>query len=181
MLQRCSAAIGHLSAIAIITGCVTSNVAPIPNVPGPLRVPVSQTLIREVQATGVQIYECKASKDDPGRFEWTFKAPEAELRDQAGNIFGRHYAGTTWEAYDGSSVVGEARARDSGPDSNAIPWLLLSATSASGSGVLSQTKSIQRINTSGGKAPAGGCSDALVGKEMRVPYKAEYLFYASRP
>jgi hypothetical protein len=176
MKLRGITAIGHLSAIAIITGCATSNVDSVPSVPGPLRVPASQTLIREVQANGVQIYECKASKDDPGRFDWTFKAPEAELRDQAGNIFGRHYAGPTWEAYDGSRVVGDVRARDNGSDPNAIPWLLLSTTSASGRGVLSQTKSIQRINTSGGKAPAGGCNEAQVGKEVRVPYKAEYVF-----
>ena len=181
MQQRRAAAIGHLSAIAIITGCATSNIATVPDVPGPLRVPANQTLIRQVQATGVQIYECKASKDGPVRFEWTFKAPEAELRDQAGNIFGRHYAGPTWEAYDGSRVVGEVSTRDDGPDPNAIPWLLLSATSASGRGILSQTKSIQRINTSGGKAPAGGCNEGLVGQEARVPYKAEYVFYRSRP
>jgi hypothetical protein len=113
--------------------------------------------------------------------EWTFKAPEAELRDRANRIFGRHYAGPTWEASDGSSVVGEVAARDAGPDPNAIPWLLLRATSTSGRGVLSETKSILRIGTSGGKAPADGCNEALIGKELRVPYQAEYYFYAARP
>src|ERR1017187_9374354 len=124
MKQRRTAAIWPLSAIVIITGCATANIDTVPNVSAPLRVPGSQILIREVQASGVQIYECQASKDDPVRFEWTFKAPQAELRDRAGNIFGRHYAGPTWEAYDGSKVVGEVTARDNSSDPNAIPWLL---------------------------------------------------------
>lgn len=177
MKPRCAAGIGILSSITIIAGCVSSNSPTVASIPGPLRVPASQTLIRDVQATGVQIYECKASDDNPLLFRWVFKAPEAELRDREGKAFGRHYAGPTWEAYDGSKVVGEVRAHDNGPDPNAIPWLLLSATSTVGSGVLSQTVSIQRLNTSGGKAPAGGCNDTLVGKQARVPYKAEYLFY----
>jgi hypothetical protein len=180
MKQRYAAVVWHVCVIVIITGCVSSHVASMPSVPEPLRVPASQILIQQVHATGVQIYECTASKDNPVRFEWTLKAPEAELRDEANRIFGRHYAGPTWEALDGSRVVGEVRARDAGSDPNAIPWLLLNATSTSGHGVLSNTKSIQRISTSGGKAPAGGCNDTLLGKELRVPYQADYYFYAAR-
>ena len=180
MKQRHAAAVWHLSIIAIISGCVTSNVASVPSVPEPLRVPAGQILIQQVHATGVQIYECTASKASPVRFEWALKAPEAELRDRGRRIFGKHYAGPTWEALDGSKVVGEVTARDPGPDPNAIPWLLLKATAASGRGVLSNTKSIQRIGTSGGKAPANGCDETLFGKELRVPYQADYYFYASR-
>lgn len=75
----------------------------------------------------MQLNECKASKDDPMEFEWVFKAPEAELFNSAGKRIGRHYSGPTWEANDGSKVIGEVKARDNGPDPNAIPWLLLSA------------------------------------------------------
>jgi len=49
----------------------------------------------------------------------------------AGNKIAKHYAGTTWESNDGSKVVGEVKAKDNGPDPNAIPWLLLSAKSTS--------------------------------------------------
>ena len=115
------------------------------------------------------------------RFEWSFKAPEAELFDSDGKKIGRHYAGPTWEANDGSKVVGEVKAKDNGPDPNAIPWLLLSAKSTSGSGIFSQTQSIQRLNTVGGQAPAEGCNQAQFGKETRVPYKAKYYFYIARP
>src|SRR3984957_8547938 len=178
--ERRAAAVWCLLAVAIITGCAVSKIDRTSNIPAPLRVPASQTLIREVQATGVQIYECTPSNHDPGQFEWAFKAPEAVLRDRSGRAFGRHYAGPTWEAEDGSKVVGEVRARDDGPDPNAIPWLLLSATSTSGQGVLSRTESIQRLHTSGGRAPTGGCDQRVAGKEVRVPYKADYYFYASR-
>lgn len=164
-----------------MTECAAAPPATPPQVPEALRVPADQMLSQELQATGVQIYACNASKDDPGRFEWTLRAPEAELRDRAGHPVGRHYAGPTWEAADGSKVVGEVQARDGGPDPGAIPWLLLRATSTAGRGIFSQTRSIQRIHTSGGKAPGGGCSETQLGHEARVPYRADYLFYVPRP
>jgi hypothetical protein len=138
-------------------------------------------LALETQATGVQIYVCKAGKDDPTRFEWVFKAPEAELFGSDGKKIGTHYAGPTWEVNDGSTVVGELKARDNGPDPGAIPWLLLSSKSTSGNGILSQTQSIQRLHTAGGKAPAEGCHQAQVGQETRVPYKATYYFFVPGP
>ncbi len=146
-----------------------------------LRVPATQTLAVSLHARGVQIYECGVSKADPARFEWIFKAPEAELFDQAGKRIGKHYAGPTWEADDGSKVVGAVKARDDGPDANAIPWLLLSATSAEGRGIFGGTQSVQRLNTVGGKAPADGCDQAQLGKVARVSYTATYNFYVAKP
>ena len=151
-------------------------------VPENLAVPVDQSLSLAVSAAGVQIYECKAGKDAAARFEWAFKAPEAELFDRAGNRIGKHYGGPTWEANDGSKVVGEAVARAESPDATAIPWLLLKAKTTSGSGVFARTRSIQRVDTAGGKAPIEGCDQARIGAEVRVPYKAAYYFFdASRP
>jgi hypothetical protein len=135
----------------------------------------------EVAASGVQVYQCDASKNDPTKFEWIFKAPVADLFDAGGKKIGTHYAGPTWESIDGSKVVGEVTARDNGPDANAIPWLLLSAKSTSGTGVFSRTKSIQRVQTVGGKAPAVGCDKAQAGQEARMAYKATYYFYAAKP
>jgi len=151
------------------------------DVPENLRVPATQTLAVSVQARGVQIYECGVNKSDPARFEWIFKAPEAELFDNAGKRIGKHYAGPTWESDDGSKVVGAAKARDDGPDANAIPWLLLTATSAEGNGIFGKTRSVQRLNTVGGKAPADGCDQAQLGKIARVSYSATYSFYVARP
>jgi len=181
MKQRYAIAIAKASIVALLAGFSTVKAGTMPEVPEALKVPANQVLSLETQAAGVQIYECKASKDDPTRFEWAFKAPEAELFDSTGKKIGRHYAGPTWESNDGSKVVGEVKAKDNGPDPNAIPWLLLSAKSTSGNGVFSQTQSIQRLYTAGGKAPAEVCSQAQAGKEARVPYKAKYYFYNARP
>src|SRR5712671_6274282 len=166
------------SLAALLAGCAT----PKPQaVPASLAVPDTQVLSLEALATGVQIYECKAGTgNNPAQFEWAFKAPEADLFDGAGTRIGKHYAGPTWESNDGSKVVGEVKAQDTGPDSGAIPWLLLSAKSTSGTGAFSQTKSIQRVHTVGGKAPTEPCSQAQAGKVARVGYKATYYFYVAK-
>ncbi len=167
--------------VALVVGSAPASAGTIPLVPENLRTPATEVLSLATEATGVQIYECNASKDESTRFEWIFKAPEADLSDMAGNKIGKHYAGPTWESNDGSKVVGEVKARDDGPDPNAIPWLLLSAKSTSGTGVFSRVKSIQRVNTVGGRAPAEVCSGAQAGKVTRVDYKATYNFYVSKP
>ena len=167
--------------VALVAGSTPTWAGTIPLVPENLRTPETEVLSLETKATGVQIYECNASKDEPTRFEWIFKAPEADLFDGAGNKIGKHYAGPTWESNDGSKVVGEVKAKDNGPDPNAIPWLLMSAKSTSGTGVFRQVKSIQRLHTVGGKAPTEACSQSQAGKVSRVGYKATYNFYVAKP
>jgi hypothetical protein len=143
-------------------------------------VPADQSLAVAAHATGVQIYDCKPAKDDPKRLEWVLRAPEADLFDRDGRKMGKHYAGPTWEANDGSKVVGEVKGRDDGPDASAIPWLLLTAKSNSGAGTFARVTTIQRLRTVGGKAPAGTCTPAS-GGESRVAYSADYYFYAPQP
>jgi hypothetical protein len=173
------------SAIAVVAALPISCSAALsgspPTVPEKLRAPAGQVLALEVQAAGVQIYECNSNKADITRLEWIFKAPEAILFDSAGRKIGKHYGGPTWESNDGSKVLGEMTARDDGPDADAIPWLLLKATSTTGTGVFGQTQSIQRVRTVGGKAPAQSCALEQVGREARMPYKATYYFYTPRP
>ena len=178
MKIRNGLAMAGVAIAAVVAGCASTGARTAPTVPENLKAPENQKLSLETGASGVQIYECKTSKDNPARYEWVFKAPEAELFDTAGKKIGKHYAGPTWESDDGSKVVGEVKARDDGPDPNAIPWLLLSAKSTSGTGIFAKTASIQRVRTVGGKAPTDGCNQAQAGKEARVPYKAAYYFYA---
>jgi hypothetical protein len=109
--------------------------------------------------------------------EWALKAPEAYLFDAQGKRIGRHYGGPTWEGIDGSKVVGEVKGRESSTQTNAIPWLLLVAKKHEGNGVFCRVSSIQRLETLGGKAPAGGCDWSKLGTELRVPYTAVYYFY----
>jgi FtsP/CotA-like multicopper oxidase with cupredoxin domain len=172
MLERFR--VTSLSAIALAACAATPPLAP-PDVPPGLRPPAGQVAYVEALATGVQIYECSRKGDTA--FEWAFRAPEASLADRSGYSLGKHYAGPTWESTDGSTVVGEVKARDPGPTPSAIPWLLLSAKANTGSGTFSAAKSIQRIATVGGVAPVGGCGAASVGRIERVPYTATYYFY----
>jgi len=176
-----SAAHSAMLSIAILigAGCTTPALAP-PDVPASVRAPVGQEPFLEALASGVQIYEC-AAKGSQSAFDWAFRAPEAALADRSGRAIGKHYAGPTWESVDGSAVVGDAKARDPGPDPSAIPWLLLTAKSSTGTGVFTQTKSIQRVKTVGGTAPAQACGATNVGEIARVPYTATYYFYRVAP
>jgi uncharacterized protein DUF3455 len=171
---------GCASVIAILAACATKDVAPSSGIPEGLRVPDNQVVSLALRGAGVQIYECQASKDDPTGFAWILKAPDADLSDRAGKIVGRHTAGPTWQANDGSKVTGEIVARDAAPDAGAIPWLLLRATSNTGRGVFGKTRSIQRLHTVGGKAPASACDGAHQGTRARVAYSADYYFYDAR-
>lgn len=172
---------GCATLLALIAGCNPPRMGTVlPRVPENLRPPATQRLALEADASGVQIYDCKAAPADPAKFEWTLRAPEAELFDITGKRIGMHYGGPTWESYDGSKVVGEVKAKSDGPDPKAIPWLLLTAKSASGDGVLGRTASIQRAQTVGGKAPQQGCSAAFAGNEVRVRYTARYYFYEAK-
>jgi len=108
------------SAVAIAAVGAAHAAEPV-DVPVALQVAPAHKLALETHARGVQIYECKASKDDATRLEWVFKAPEAELFDSAGNRIGKHYAGPTWESSDGSRVVGEVKAKADAPSPDAIP------------------------------------------------------------
>lgn len=148
-----------------------------PVIPSDLVVPSGHVLLMQSEARGVQIYECQAKADSPGVFEWAFRAPEAELLNNRGERIGRHFAGPTWEGNDGSQVVGIVRATANSPSPDAIPWLLLQARSNQGTGAFSTVSYIQRLNTSGGRAPADGCEDAHTGQAVRMDYTATYVFY----
>jgi hypothetical protein len=163
---------------AVLAGCATSAPPPAPEA---LRVPETQRLLVRLHAVGVQVYQCQPRKNDATLFEWSFKQPEADLSTQAGKSAGKHYAGPTWEAHDGSKVVGEVIARSDSPKSDSIPWLLLRAKTTSGAGQFSAVTSIQRLDTAGGNAPPGGCRPDQTGQQLRVPYTADYLFYGMKP
>lgn len=139
--------------------------------------PANEHLLLQVHARGDQIYTCKS---DAAQFTWTLKAPDAQLFDKDGKPFGKHFAGPSWEAKDGSRVTGKAVANAPSPNVDSIPWLLINILSHDGKGVLSSATTIQRINTEGGKAPASGCDASHAGQEVRVSYSADYLFYAPK-
>jgi hypothetical protein len=146
-------------------------------VPQQLQPPANEQLLLQVHAKGDQVYTCKS---EGAQFTWTLKAPDAQLFDKDGKSFGKHFAGPSWEANDGSRVTGKAVANAPSPAADSVPWLLVNILSHEGSGVLSRATTIQRLNTKGGKAPASGCDASHTGQEVRVPYSADYLFYAPK-
>jgi hypothetical protein len=150
-------------------------------VPESLKAPAGEELILVAHAKGTQIYTCQAGADQ--KFSWVFKAPEADLMDATGKKIGHHFAGPTWKHDDGSEVKGKVVAKQDAPrveapKPQAIPWLLLSATSHSGEGVFSRVTSIQRIRTEGGMPPlANSCDASASGEESKSAYSADYYFY----
>jgi hypothetical protein len=141
------------------------------DIPAKLAPPPEDALLGKYAAKGVQIYVCRIKETTTA---WSFMAPEAELFDAQGRPFAQHYGGPTWEARDGSKIVGTVLATEPAPKRGAVPWLLLS-TKPSGAGALASVHFVQRVNTSGGVAPTSTCP--AVGTEQRVYYTADYIFY----
>ena len=74
------------------------------DLPAVLDVPADATLAAMLPARGVQIYTCTAAV--PGTPPvWTLKAPHAVL-GKPGDLEAIHFAGPSWQATDGSLVVG---------------------------------------------------------------------------
>jgi hypothetical protein len=147
-----------------------------PAVPAKISVPAGNKLFLVGHATGVQIYLCDVT---PAGFAWSFVAPRANLYDSRGKLLMTHFAGPTWQAKDGSRVVGRVVDRVT-LYPTAIPWLLLSTASTTvgqDGDRLAGTTYIQRLNTSGGLAPDTACGAKTFGTTVRVPYSADYAFW----
>lgn len=170
-----------LGLTAVLSACASAP-APAPAVPLPdnLKASATEAAIGTLAARGVQIYECRAKKDNPNAAEWAFVAPEADLFDGAGRKVGTHYAGPHWESQDGSKLVGAVKARADAPQAGAIPWLLLTTKSVGGAGSLAKVSGIQRIHTTGGLAPTAGCGMSTLGAKSRVTYTADYVLLATK-
>jgi hypothetical protein len=138
-----------------------------------LQAPAGNVVSLHLYADGFQTYQWDAAS---GR--WLFTGPVALLyaQPEAVQPVGSHYAGPTWVSNSGSGVVG--RFVDGRTvDPTAIPWLLLEKVTTRGPGPFEPTTYIQRVNTTGGLAPArAGTPNEIVW----VPYTAEYYFYRAK-
>lgn len=184
-----------LAAAALLTSATGAATAAL-DVPDRLRVPAGNRQYLAAEAAGTQNYICLPT---PAGVAWSFLGPQATLFTAQGHQVMTHFlspnpmqAGApraTWQhSHDTGTVWAAAIATYGEPDyveAGAIPWLLLEVVGAQ-SGVsrgdrISDTTYIQRINTSGGVAPATGCSAAGdVGKRVMVPYTTTYVFYRAR-
>ena len=148
------------------------------DIPDSLKVLPGNVLLMRAHGTGVQKYGCPASA--AGAF--TGPVPHAILLtgDRGeGDLVAIHFGGPTWQALDGSTVVGDAAnaTHFTDPDPDGVDWLLLPAKSTTGSGLFSRVTYIQRLYTDGGKPPVEGCDQANNQTEVLVEYSAKYFFY----
>ncbi|HET9643359.1 MAG TPA: hypothetical protein VFP68_08390, partial [Burkholderiaceae bacterium] len=54
-----------------LVGCASTPLPPDPILPPALRPPEGQVLSQVLNAQGVQIYECTASTERPGTYDWS--------------------------------------------------------------------------------------------------------------
>jgi hypothetical protein len=134
--------------------------------PAALKVPDGNKLTGVYPARGVQTYTCTDGA-------WKLLEPAATLADKRGRTVALHSRGPVWvSTVDGSAV--NAAAIATSPKSGTIPELLLQATATRGAGVFGGVSYIQRLNTTGGVAPATACTGT---DQVSVAYTATYAFY----
>jgi Protein of unknown function (DUF3455) len=148
-----------------------------PQVPADIAPPAGHKPYLVGHAAGVQTYSCRTLA---GGFAWGPGVPAADLHDDNGKLIARHFAGPSWQAKDGSTVIG-SRVDGESVDPTALPWLLLSATSAMAGpdgDRLAGTTYIQRVATTDGLPPAADrCNAETAGDAVDVPYTADYVFW----
>jgi hypothetical protein len=114
--------VGIVAAAAVLSLTQVAQAGPPPPVvPGEIQVPAGNKVFLVGHAIGVQIYSCNGGV-------WSFVAPRANLYNDHGKLIITHFAGPTWQAKDGSRVVGLAEKMVT-VDPTAIPWVRLSAAS----------------------------------------------------
>ena len=151
---------------ALAAGSGTDNRAP--EVPDDIAVTGNYRVHFHGFGVGVQMYTWNGAN-------WGPAVPSATLFDDDGNIVATHFAGPRWKSNSGSIVLGGVVQPTVTVDTNAIPWVKLEALTTEGPGIFADTKFIQRVNTTGGKAPAA--NGTFIGQVASVPYTADYFFY----
>lgn len=184
MNRRLSRALVAVTSVLALCGLIaaTATAGPVAQTePGDVLDPRTYApeseLFLVAHATGVQKYTCQSNGT------WLFTDPEATLYKTTGSSrpIGSHFLNfatgrPVWELNDGSSVEAARTQSASGGTGN-IAWLLLQAVATSGGtggDRLLGTTWVQRLNTSGGVAPAGSCTP---GDRARVGYSADYFFW----
>jgi len=144
--------------------------------PATVQVPAGHQVAMQTVGVGKIAYECKAKKDMTGH-EWVFGGPDAVLNDRGGMQVGT-YVGppATWASRDGSAVTASQVAVAPAGAGN-IPYQLVKANPATGSGAMQGVSYIQRVATQGGVAPMSACSASNLGAKQWVPYQADYIFW----
>jgi len=137
---------------------------------------LDDTAVVKVYARGAHVYVSRPSPDQEGASQWQLKSVEADLYDEAGSRIGSQSSQDTWEATDGSKVMGEELSASPAPSLGAVPWTRYAARSSSTPGRFADVTQVRRVFTWGGKAPRSTSGEACDGSEVRVRFGATYYF-----
>ena len=173
--------VAAVSATALLGAC--SSMGPMrpafvqDGLPDTVKVPMGNRVAMETVGTGDITYECRDKANSPGMTEWVFVGPNAVLSDRGGRPVGKYYGPpATWEAMDGSKVTATQLAVAPAGAGN-LPYQLVKANPAMGSGAMSGVTYIQRVALRGGVAPVLACTPAGKGMKETVKYQADYIFW----
>jgi hypothetical protein len=146
--------------------------------PDAVKVPAGHKVAMETVGVGEITYECRDKANAAaGETEWAFVGPQAVLNDRAGNAVGGYFGPpATWQAADGSRITGTQLAVAPAGMGN-IPYQLVKANPAVGSGAMTDVSYVQRVALKGGVAPDMPCTAANKGQRQVVKYQADYIFW----
>jgi hypothetical protein len=183
--------VAALAAAAPLAAMATNITSP--KVPDNLAAPAGSKAFLIGHAVGTQNYICLP---DGAGAKWVLFGPQATVFDDRGVQIMTHFLSpnpvesnaprATWMDSDRTSAVWAVKVAESDDarfvEPGAIKWLLLEVKGAEEGSQrndrLVKTTVVQRVNTSGGVAPASECMlTGDVGKTKFVPYTADYVFF----
>jgi hypothetical protein len=149
----------------------------------PVNSPAGNTRVATYYAEGVQKYKAQVKAgSDSVSYEWVFVAPKADLYDTNNVKVGTHGAGPYWAISQLQTGMKDSifaqqftPARTVTPDAGSIPWLQLRPKEGkTPTGIFAEVTYIQRIATTGGKAPTA--APKAITDTADVFYTAIYRF-----
>lgn len=165
------------SAAALLSACATSPMYSQDKLPASVQVPSGNKVAMETVGAGDITYQCRAKKDAAGQYEWVFVGPDAVLTDRSGKAVGKYFGPpATWASNDGSKLTATQVAVAPAGTGN-IPYQLVKANPAMGSGAMTGVTYIQRVAIKGGVAPMTACGAGNVDAKEVVKYQADYIFW----
>ena len=179
MQKRLSLTLAAVSAAALLAACGTMQPMFVQDgLPDAVKVPAGNKVALETVGVGEITYECRDKANAPGMTEWVFVGPNAALNDRNGKQIGKYYGPpATWEAMDGSKVTATQLAVAPAGTGN-LPFQLVKANPAMGTGAMTGVTYIQRVALTGGVAPTSmPCTPMTKGQKATVKYQADYIFW----
>jgi hypothetical protein len=204
----CATALAVAFTVSLPLPVHAASVTP-PPVPASLKVPAGNKAFLVGHAVGTQNYIClpcpnattpavQCPAAGMAWYAWLLFTPQATLFDDYDQQITTHFFSpnpsengairATWQHSRDTSTVWAGQAISSADrdfvEPDAIPWLRVTVTGdqdgPTGGDRLTKTTFIQRLNTTGGVAPATGCSASTdVGAKAFVPYTADYFFFTN--